>query len=829
MFLVPISPRARVWLALAALRSWALADTSVSDACVADEGTDDFVALQKTVQPHRHHAAPIWRDALEAEKAFFGKADAAMLETRRQQLERGMGAPKKRYHVENPQMDPQQPPHGPYQPCYMTNPPICDKDPVTGLTLYLPPPPQNEELKQMPEVHSKNGLLETTLVVSTAWIEVPGTGVRLLSRVYNGSYPGPTLRMKRGDRIKIKLINDLGPNVPDDVRFVRREGMATIKYPKGLPEDDAEYQDVGQNNKNPLRMKGKTNNFHGANNTNFHVHGFHVSPHEPQDNVLITVLPGQEYDYDYHLSPYHNAGNSWYHPHWHGAVTLQTNGGMVGAMIVEDSEGEAPCWITDAREETLLLHEVLWDYFGPRWQEFNPNDEEHGCFPFGSFYSLRCALAHRAAFIANLTGDALFRMEYAEGWGYELGETAPISSFFSVNGQYQPTTSMTTGEWVRFRYIFGSASLHINPIMFSDDPSVAASCEMYLVAKDSAWVEDRPRRITKGLFLGAGNRAQVMMRCGKAGKVMIRNNCSSGCRSYGEVNPAQAKQVFLFIDVTGKDVTFTEEPAKSKPDRPRYLQSLVDIDDSLIYDPEVPPAENIFNHAPVETKIPMKDGKTIGQEMTFGFPGMGYQGRPGSITPTASENQPVRFVIQNMTFSHERPMATFPVGEVIELNIVGAETHWWHMHTSPVQFVKFSTENPTEKWGGFNEIGDWQDVVSLPQPLDVIEAGTSARSIESVKVRFQTDCYQGVYIVHCHILYHEDLGMFTFFNATGKDHTTNPNFENEGIFKLAPEQCRVPGQQCAPKSACAPEYVYGQGQQQQQQQEQMGPPGADDH
>merc|ERR1719433_1988743 len=106
----------------------------------------------------------------------------------------------------------------------------------------------------------------------------------------------------------------------------------------------------------------------------------------------------------------------------------------------------------------------------------------------------------------------------------------------------------------------------------------------------------------------------------------------------------------------------------------------------MIYDSEVPPAENIFNHHPLKTIVPMKEGKTIGQGMDFVFPGFNPgspddQGRPGSIVPTASENQPVRFVIQNMTFSLERPMATFPVGEVIESIIPTASEN------QPVRFV----------------------------------------------------------------------------------------------------------------------------------------------
>jgi FtsP/CotA-like multicopper oxidase with cupredoxin domain len=100
------------------------------------------------------------------------------------------------------------------------------------------------------------------------------------------------------------------------------------------------------------------NCFHGLNSTNFHFHGFHVSPQSPQDNVSLelrpplpagAVLADQPHgshgpaavvaygQYDYVLDPlrYTQApGTHWYHAHKHGSTALHVLNGQVGSFEV---------------------------------------------------------------------------------------------------------------------------------------------------------------------------------------------------------------------------------------------------------------------------------------------------------------------------------------------------------------------------------------------------------------------------------------------------------------------------------------------------------------
>jgi len=62
-----------------------------------------------------------------------------------------------------------------------------------------------------PEVRqSVGGVLETAITMKYAYRDVGG--YRLYMRTYDGKVPGPTLRLKPGDTLKLKLVNDLPPN-----------------------------------------------------------------------------------------------------------------------------------------------------------------------------------------------------------------------------------------------------------------------------------------------------------------------------------------------------------------------------------------------------------------------------------------------------------------------------------------------------------------------------------------------------------------------------------------------------------------------------------------
>ncbi len=175
-----------------------------------------------------------------------------------------------------------------------------------------------------PEVRSSaNGELNTTLRMQYAYKDIGGH--RLYMRTYEGTVPGPTLRVKPGDVLRIKLINDMPPN----------------RDPS--PEDHSLP--------------------HHFNTTNLHTHGLHVSPSGISDNVMHAMEPGKSYDVEVAIPSDHIPGTNWYHPHMHGSADVQIASGAVGALIIEGDFADVP-EIAAAQERLLVLTEAVFDEFG---------------------------------------------------------------------------------------------------------------------------------------------------------------------------------------------------------------------------------------------------------------------------------------------------------------------------------------------------------------------------------------------------------------------------------------------------------------------------------
>ena len=141
-------------------------------------------------------------------------------------------------------------------------------------------------------------VLETTLRARHDAAPVAGRSVT--SDLYEGMFPGPMLRLRQGETLKVHLVNEL---------------------------DRA---------------------------TNLHFHGSHVSPSGNSDNIFVHVEPGETFTYQYDLPANHRSGLNWYHPHAHGTNENQVFGGMAGAIVVEGEIDDHPA-ITGLTERLLFL------------------------------------------------------------------------------------------------------------------------------------------------------------------------------------------------------------------------------------------------------------------------------------------------------------------------------------------------------------------------------------------------------------------------------------------------------------------------------------------
>jgi suppressor of ftsI len=161
----------------------------------------------------------------------------------------------------------------------------------TAQAAALPP---GDGFIEPPVLESEDGLLVVTLQA----MREEATGTARLG--YNAMTPGPTLRFRPGDTVKVTFVNAL------------TEG------------------------------------------SNLHVHGLHVDPTGNSDNIFLHIDGGQTFNYEYAIPADHPPGLYWYHPHPHGHSSSQVGSGLAGAIIVEGALDDMP-EIAALKERLFLL------------------------------------------------------------------------------------------------------------------------------------------------------------------------------------------------------------------------------------------------------------------------------------------------------------------------------------------------------------------------------------------------------------------------------------------------------------------------------------------
>ena len=116
------------------------------------------------------------------------------------------------------------------------------------------------------------------LEAARSWVSLDGRMVELLA--FNGQVPGPTMTLRPGQDVVIRLRNL-------------------------LPEP-----------------------------TNLHFHGLHLAPSPGADDSFLRIPPGELHEYRFTLPANHPAGTFWYHPHVHGHTADHVSGGLAGAILV---------------------------------------------------------------------------------------------------------------------------------------------------------------------------------------------------------------------------------------------------------------------------------------------------------------------------------------------------------------------------------------------------------------------------------------------------------------------------------------------------------------
>jgi len=379
--------------------------------------------------------------------------------------------------------------------------------------------------------------------------------MKLLNYTYRGrtysqngdpSFMGPTMRVKPGQTLWIKLTNDmtdptLGPHEPtvEDYWTMLQNPGEHIKYQyykAGVAAPDLMTADL-------------PNLAHAFDSTNLHLHGLDievhmfdpVGTHDP-DAPHIVIEPNDCYCYKFTIPQHHPTGLYWYHPHLHGSTALQIWSGMLGVLYLEGGPLEAELAQYGVTNNT---HEfVIWD---PAFRSVN-----------------------------GASDDGPHNLEVDE---FLMGQTT-LSKIhpFLVNGVMTPNFETAAGQVLHFRALCGTIENENTFIVYKEGdeelPWDEAGIPFWVIGSDGVTYA-RPQRKTI-IVMAGGQREELLLQLDEPGKYVISQQGIEG---------------YQFFDMLGHPhsqilatITVTERVESKLPNTP--------IDD-MVFTPGYPEEETI--------------------------------------------------------------------------------------------------------------------------------------------------------------------------------------------------------------------------------------------
>jgi FtsP/CotA-like multicopper oxidase with cupredoxin domain len=449
------------------------------------------------------------------------------------------------------------------------------------------------------------------------------------------------------------------------------------------------------------------------NDTNLHTHGLHTAPQgtaaEESDNVLLDIQPGHSQNYRVDIDAKHPAGTFWYHPHSHGSTAIQVSSGMGGALIVDgasDAHGglDTVPVIAAAKhqEKILVLQQLNYDATG-RIETFTDPSNRN--------------------------------------W---------LSRVVTVNGLLAPVIRMRPGEIQRWRFIHAGVQENIS-LSLAQHQLHEIAADGIALGRRVSWPATQPIDGDRNILLGPGYRVDVLVQANalpageKRHTYILRGSPLSGRNSItiSTANrlrllnrlpaPASAGGVpaetpeSIIAQVVVEGPTQTNRLPDSGALRDRVPSELPPItDEELATHPDPSGVQNVT--------LTM-DGRTCSPA--------------GDCPPTpqcdATGDCPFRFMVNDRVYMPSRSPRVLKLGTastwVLKGNMV---RHPFHIHTNPFQ-VQRVEPGPN---GRNVTAAVWKDTLLLP-------FDESAQIV----ARSRYTRFTGEFVLHCHILGHEDSGM----------------------------------------------------------------------
>lgn len=621
-------------------------------------------------------------------------------------------------------------------------PRLVDNPPLLELKRKAPPGAALKTAAEL-EAASHEASLDLNIVYTDGRIWNPGVGRfdRVRLRSYQGSsvnpnnpFISPMLQIKPGDTIRLSLNNKL----PAD--------PTCIKPPGGV------------------------NTPHCFNGTNLHTHGLWVNPAGNGDNVLLSINPGVSFQYEYNVPSDHPAGTFWYHTHRHGSTALQVASGMAGALIIRGNRPPTPGGTGDIdtllkptrtqpfRERVLVLQQIQ--------------------------YACRDAKGQ-----IKLNPDKTYRCDEGDTGGIEgydqfgPGSWPSSGRYTSINGQVLPTFGgASTGQIERWRVIHGGVRDTVNlqfrklktgvrdPLTlraadrdaFVGNNCTGAPLAQHLIAADGLTAA-AAIKTTETVFQPA-YRWDALMVFPEPGIYCVIDNAAPASASVGQNGPS--RQLLGLVTVT------------------RGAPVPADLTGYLVNELAAAAAVNMPVNVRDKVTADLRNGLKLGSFVPHPDIGerevTGTQNLVFNINTNVPPNQPPQFQVNGKTFDPSRVDRVLKLGGVDEWTLSSDfVSHPFHIHVNPFQIVKIldpkgkdvSAPGAVDDAGGTVDLqypglkGLWKDTLWVK---NLVPPGKPPGKY-TIVVRTRYERYVGDYVLHCHILDHEDQGMMQILRVALPD------------------------------------------------------------
>jgi L-ascorbate oxidase len=514
---------------------------------------------------------------------------------------------------------------------------------------------------------------------------------------------------------------------------------------------------------------GDINVPHCFNTTNLHSHGLWVSPAGISDNVLRTLPPNQTftYEYEYNIPLDHPAGTFWYHPHVHGSTAIQVASGLAGALIVKGDRlpqraaaggvipGDVDVLLKASPDKTFVFQQIQYICRDPnaaappgglKPSKKNPDDTWRcdkddvgvldGYDVFGSNWkkSGRFTTVNGAT-TAVLSQDA--RVGVPERWRF-------------IHGGVGDTIRVSIRKRTK-----GAKAIDLTRIgALKQDDIIDQQCEptkealpQFEIAADGL---TRTRAVERAsTFLQPGYRSDVLVAFDEPGEYCVIDETIDVAQA-GVEGSSDRRQLLFLVNVDAA-------PGKAAPPRAQVVELLAKGAEAL----SIPDAA--FKAAIV---------KGIRANLDLGA----FAPHTTLANATIDTHQQLFFSLSNAATvptkgpgvgnDFDKPARRFNPNDFSRTLVLGNTDEWelridpddavkighpFHIHVNPFEIMSVTsadgrdlTADPTSQYFGMK--GAFKDTV-------FIEFGVV------VKVRSHYRRYVGDFVLHCHILNHEDAGM----------------------------------------------------------------------